>query len=201
MYSRRCLPSEGILKTIVLSAVALLVLNCSAATIRIDPIPGPVPVGGTVNVSVSASDVDDVYAFQFDLAFNPALLSATAVSEGQYLRQRGNTFFIPGNIDNSAGTITVTADTLLGPPFINIMAPLGPLVTFGFTGLSPGTSAVTLSNVILLDSAGSDIAVTVQNGSVMVALPEPPSAILFGTALVVVLLIRRYHLGRSGCCT
>src|SRR4051794_7698063 len=109
-------------------SVFICLATVSAATIRIEPVSGPVPVGGTVNVNVSVSDVTDLYAYQFDLAFNATLLSASTITEGPYLRNRGNTFFIPGLIDNNAGTVTLTADTILGPPFINVAAPTGPLL-------------------------------------------------------------------------
>ena len=50
----------------------------------------------------------------------------------------------------------------------------GSLATFQLTALAAGTSSLSVSNVILLNSAGDDITATVQNGSVTVSdVPEP----------------------------
>lgn len=43
----------------------------SATTIRID---APSSVGGTVDIDVQIADVQDLYAWQFDLAFDPAVI-------------------------------------------------------------------------------------------------------------------------------
>lgn len=176
-----------IMKTILqVYAVSLLSLGASAATIRIDPTSSLATVGDTVNVNVNASDVTDLYAFQFDLAFNPAVLSASAVTEGGFLGNGGGaTFFILGTIDNALGTITLTLNALLGPePGVT---GCGSLAGIRFTAIGAGTSAVTLSNTLLIDAVGSDIAAQVANGSVTVSgneVPEPSSAYIVLTAVV-----------------
>jgi general secretion pathway protein D len=173
-------------------AVALLSLAASAATIRFDPPSGLTSVGGIVNVNVSIANVTDLYAYQFDLAFDAGVLSASTVSEGAFLSGGGATFFVPGTIDNAAGTITFTVNTLLGPtPGVS---GTGALAGIRFNGEAVGTSAVTLSNVVLLDSAGTDIVATVENGSVAVSsavIPEPRSAALVVAGAVALLVFGR----------
>src|SRR5262245_2161588 len=50
-----------------------------------------------------ADDVDDLFAYQFGIRFNPFLFSANSVSEGSLLSSAGSTLFVPGTIDNAAG--------------------------------------------------------------------------------------------------
>ncbi len=60
------------------------------------------------------TDVSDLYAFQFDLAFDPTILELQSISEGTFLPGAGSTNFFPGTIDNTGGTATATADSLVG---------------------------------------------------------------------------------------
>jgi general secretion pathway protein D len=175
--------------------VVSLVLFCnaaSAATISIEPTSSTMSAGGTVNVSVQVTDVTDLYAYQFDLFFNPAVLSTTTVSEGGFLSSGGSTFFVPGTIDNVAGTVTLTAGALEGP--VPGVSGSGVLATVLFTGVGLGASPVTLSNVVLLDSTGTDIATSIQSGSVTV-IPEPASVMLLGCGVLAGLIARKSRWG------
>jgi hypothetical protein len=151
---------------------------------------GPVTnpgVGGTFAVDVDATGITDLYEFQFDLSFNPTLLSAVSVVEGALLPSGGATFFIPGSIDNVGGTVAATADTLIGA--IPGVTGGGTLAEFEFTALAPGTSALSLANEILLDSSLNDITAnaTFQNGSVTIggvsSVPEPNTLVLLCAAV------------------
>jgi hypothetical protein len=134
-------------------------------------------VGGTFEVDVKVTDITDLYAFQFDLTFDPTLLSAVSVTEGAFLPSGGTTFFIPGTIDNVGGDVSATADSLVGT--IPGVSGDGTLVEFRFTALAAGTSALLFANEILLDSYLNDITAetTFQDGSVTVgtvsSVPEP----------------------------
>src|SRR5690242_13188053 len=86
-----------------------------AATISVTVPSTPQPVGATFTVSVQVSGATSLYAYQFDLEFNPSAVSAVSVSQGSFLQSGGSTVFIPGNINNTTGRITFTASTLIGP--------------------------------------------------------------------------------------
>jgi len=59
-----------------------------------------------------------------------------------------------------------------------------------FTGITGGTSIVSLSNVLLLDSALSPISVSVANGSVTVqGVPEPATSGQLGMGLFVLVFV------------
>ena len=66
----------------------------------------PIHMGDTFTLDIRAEDFTDLAGWQFDIAFDPAILEAIDVSEGNFLKTGGTTFFQSGNIDNVAGKIT-----------------------------------------------------------------------------------------------
>jgi cohesin domain-containing protein len=178
--------------------VLVTVTPVYAAIISIQPSSSMVSSGGTASVMIEVSGVSDLFAFQFDIGFNPAILSAISVSEGPFLPTGGNTLFIPGLIDNTAGLISGTADALIGA--IPGVSGTGVLAEIQLQGIGTGTSPVTLSNVILIDSSGGDITATVVDGSVRSVVPEPRQAAAVYLALLILIEAarRRRLLARSG---
>ena len=67
----------------------------------------PIHLGDTFTFDVRGENVSDLAGWQFDIAFDPAILEAIDVSEGDFLKtDGGSTFFQSGRIDNAAGKIT-----------------------------------------------------------------------------------------------
>jgi hypothetical protein len=146
--------------------------------------------GQTFNLNVSISGVTDLYSWQFDLSFDHTLLTANSINEGPFLKTGGSTNYVAGAIDNSAGTIKNTADTLTG--FTGVSGS-GVLAFVNFTaGSTTGISNIILSNITLLDSNFNAIVNTPQNGSVtIVAAPEPATLLLFSSTLLLGLVLRK----------
>jgi general secretion pathway protein D len=86
--------------------------TCAAAALSVNA-PSSVAVGDIFTVNADIASITDLYAFQFDLSFDPAVLAATSSTEGPFLPSGGATFFIPGAIDNLNGMVTATVDTLI----------------------------------------------------------------------------------------
>lgn len=175
------------IKTIGVVLLSLFVSRGYAASINVVGPPSPA-VGDTFTVEFKVADITDLYAFQFDLSFDPTLLSAVSVSEGSFLLSGGMTFFVCGTIDNVGGTVAATADTLIGA--IQGVTGNGLLAVFQFTALAPGTTELSFANPILVDSSLNDITASAvfQNGSVTIndgsAVPEPRTLALFCTAFL-----------------
>lgn len=134
------------------------------------------PSGALFSVPVSISNVTDLYAFQFDLSYNPSVVELLSVTEGPFLPSAGSTFFIPGMIDNVGGSAANNADTLIGP--IPGASGSGVLANFNFEGVRQGTSDLTLSNEFLFDSNLNSISFTAQPGQASITIapgvvPEP----------------------------
>ena len=67
----------------------------------------PIHVGDTFTLDIRAENVFDLAGWQFDVSFDPTILEAIDVSEGDFLKSDGGaTFFQSGRIDNAAGKIT-----------------------------------------------------------------------------------------------
>jgi hypothetical protein len=112
---------------------------------------------------------------QFNLSFNPALVSAQGVSEGGLLKQEGaNTFFTPGQIDNSNGTISGVAGAIIDPG--QTVSGSGTLAIINMTAKqSAGKCQLTLSKVILSDASAQEISMTVNDGQVEIQNIAPVS--------------------------
>jgi hypothetical protein len=172
---------------------SLLFLTISVAAaapiVQIDPVSQLAVQGDSLSVDVIVSDVTDLYAFQFDLVFDPTLLQATSSSEGLFLPSGGTTFFVPGAIDNVNGIISFIADTLISP--VPGVTGSGDLAAISFTALASGTSILNLSNVLFLDSALNEIGnLTATGGSVTIdprstPVPEPSTLGLLALGLIV----------------
>lgn len=183
-----------------LAAAALGALAAAASAQTAGPVlslvvtPSPAVVGSPVTVEVALTSVLDLYAYQFSLAFDPTVLQAASVAEGALLPAGGTTFFAGGTINNTLGTISFTAGSLIGAlPGVNGN---GVLANIGFNVTQAGMSPLVFSNVLLLDSNLLDLAVQVQNGSVVTAVPEPGSWLMFALGLAGVAgLARRRNPG------
>jgi hypothetical protein len=194
MSIRRELPSVGLVAFLAICP-SLLVAQVQAV---VSPGSANVADGTTFDVPVDISQVSDLYAYQFDLSFDPSVLDLLSISEGPFLSNVGSTFFLPGTIDNTAGTATFNADSLVGP--ISGASGSGELAVFNFEALSEGSTALTLSNVSLLDSTPSNISFTMTDGQVVVSasnVPEPSFLPVLGLMLACTILVARKFVQRA----
>jgi len=181
--------------------VAILSACCAQAwavpTLTVTPSASVAP-GSSVSVDVAISDIADLYAYQFSLAFNPNLLQVSSYSLGSFLRGSVDTFGDSGTLDNAGGTISYVFNSLVGPEAG--VSGSGSLLRVTFSALADGVSALNFSDLLLLDSSGNDIAATVTGGIVTVAtpvtppvgdVPEPASWMLMGVGLVAAGALRR----------
>jgi hypothetical protein len=176
--------------------VPLLVLLCSDraladAILSVQAIPANPAAGSSFAVDVKISGATDVYGFQFDLLFNPGILAGTGVAEGTFLSAGGPTFFSAGTIDNVGGSVSSTFDSLVS--FVPGVNGNGTLAVLNFNALAAGTSALSLANVLLVDSFGLPITgFSTSPGSVTIggrtAVPEPSSLLLLGAGLAAMLV-------------
>jgi hypothetical protein len=171
-------------------------LQAYAATLSTSASPNPATVGQTIELDVLLSDVVDLYTYQFSISFDPSVLQVTGVSLGNFLEAGGDTIGAPGTVDNVAGTVTYFYNTLYSPvPGVTGAGTLGHLT---FSAVGAGTSALALSDVILLNSGVEDIGYTVAAGPITVsAVPEPATYLMFGAGLIGVAALRRRQLAKA----
>jgi len=144
---------------------------CESTNTSISPPSKTVAPGETFTVDVLVTPAAHIAGAQFDLSFDPSLVTAISVEEGDLFNQVGfNTLFLPGTIDNDSGTITGVASVITTRG--GTMIYQGTLVTITFIA-SPmeGTSPLDLTNVIAGDKQGQRVTVQVNSGSVTVSNP------------------------------
>ena len=100
--------------------------------------------GDTFTLDLRAENVFDLAGWQFDIAFDPAVLEAIDVSEGDFLKTNsGTTFFQGGTIDNAAGKITGLSAARLSTQGVN---GTGTLLQVRFKAKSDGDTRLVLQN-------------------------------------------------------
>ena len=85
--------------------------SAQATVMTVSTTSGSTGVDQNIAVDISVSDAIDLSAFQFDISFDPTILRADSIAEGTFLASAGSTFFLPGTIDNLAGTIQFNIET------------------------------------------------------------------------------------------
>lgn len=139
-----------------LSAAALIVASAllqaanAAPVLSVSVNPAATPVGTHFTADVTITGAVDLYAWEFDLTFDGALVHALSAAEGDFLSGFGPAVFFGGVIDNAAGTVSFNAGSLLGA--IAGGNGSGLLARFEFEGVAAGSSALQLTNANLLDS-------------------------------------------------
>ena len=111
------------------------------------PVISPVYVGVPFTLDFMVENVTDLSGWQADIAFNPAVLSAVSVTEGDFLSQDGgSTFFQEGSINNTTGEITelIAARTTGG-----VVSGTGVLLSIIFEAQATGEDFLRFRNVKL----------------------------------------------------
>lgn len=174
-------------------------LSINAAILSITPSSTSIEEGSSFSVDISISGVSDLFAFEFDLGFDPSILSAISITEGPFLLSGGPTLWLPGAINNTSGLIEFTSNSLQG--FDPGVSGSGVLAHIDFTALKTGSSNLNLFNTILLDSFLGDISVNnVQNANITVTeaqIPEPSTFILFVISLMSFIFVRYQRSNRD----
>lgn len=160
----------------------------AAQTVSIASAPSPAVVGSPVAVNVLIAGVSDLFGYQFSLAFNPLVLRATGATEGAFLPTAGATIFDGGVIDNALGKVTLAFGSLTGP--VAGANGGGVLARINFNTIAAGSSALTFSDVLLIDSNLLTLSAQVNNG-MLTAVPEPASYALFALGLAGLVALRQ----------
>ena len=113
-------------------------------------------VGDTFILDIRAENVFDLAGWQFDITFNPGVLEALEVNEGDFLKtDGGSTYFQGGNIDNRIGRITKINSALLSDRGIS---GTGTILQVTFKAKSEGEASLALENFLFGSFNGENIA-------------------------------------------
>jgi hypothetical protein len=130
--------------------------------------------GEQFSVSVVIEPGTPIAGAQFDLDFNPSFVTVNSIEEGNLLTQNGaSTYFVPGTIDNKAGTVSGVAGAIIGPEQSVSTPAIFSIITL--TAIAEeGTSPLTLSGVVIADSEGQPAPVSVTDVEVTIGVSQPP---------------------------
>ena len=103
----------------------------------------PIHREDTFTLNIRAKDIYDMAAWQFDIAFDPALLEAINVTEGDFLKMGSTTLFQSGTIDNVNGKITGLSAIRLSTRGVS---GTGTLLQVTFKAKSGGETRLALQN-------------------------------------------------------
>jgi len=100
--------------------------------------------GDTLTLDLNAENITDLAGWQTDITFDPNVLEAVEVTEGDFLKSEGgNTFFQGGTIDNAVGKIVTIFSTRISE---NGNSGTGALLSVTFKAKAAGETQVTLEN-------------------------------------------------------
>jgi len=153
----------------IASAAGNAVVSVAAPAGVLDP-------GEQFTIGISVVPNNAIAGMQFDLSFNPAIVTVDGIAEGNLLNHGGaSTYFNNGQIDNVAGTITGVFGAIISPG--QTVATAGTFAVITMTaGTAGGTSPLTLSNVIIGDPNSQSLPVSIVNGTINITAttPSPP---------------------------
>jgi len=173
--------------------------------VMVEPASKVVSIEETFTVDIVVDPDTEIAGAQFGLSFDPSVVTANEVTEGNFLSQGGaSTYFIAGIIDNVAGTITGVFGTIAAEG--ETVSQSGVFATISFTaGTAVGASALDLTDVIMGDLQGQAVDMEVTDGSITVTEPAHhlskgaivAISIAGGAAIIagIILLVRRRRSG------
>ena len=159
----------------------LLIVFCQSgmaaeSSVSVSPQTITASTGDTFTIDIIVDSAgSDVYGAQYELYFDNTILSATSQTQGLFLTQDDATANVfANNINNTLGKI-VYGEARMGAP--TGVTSSGVLASITFETIKSGTSALTLSYVMLVDSNGDEVMTTVNSGTCMAAEPGEAPAV------------------------
>ena len=127
--------------------------------------------GDTFTLNLNAENITDLAGWQADITFDPNVLEAVEVAEGDFLKSEGEgTFFQGGTIDNTEGKITNLFSTRIAE---SGSSGTGALLSVTFKAKAGGETQVTLENFEFI-SVTNDIIPTV-HPNITITVGEYPA--------------------------
>ena len=158
-----------VLLSIIILITSVIGESFSETIVSIDPENQTVGANEDFTISVYCTPGQPIKAYELKLSFDPSLVTANEVTEGDIF-DGYSTFFNAGTIDNNAGTIVGIYGLILGPG--NVSDP-GTLVSISFTGeANAGSSIIGIYDVGITNESAY-IPITLVNGTVLVDIIAP----------------------------
>lgn len=115
-YWRITLASVLLINILAVLVAVCMVIASPETVVTVSPKVSVTAPGELFEINVTVSDVSDLYGWQFNVTFNPAVLNCTGVEEGPFLKQAGSTFLPAPTIDNTGGFVFLGDSLFPYPP-------------------------------------------------------------------------------------
>jgi len=148
-----------IVAAILLTFLVFSTMTNNPTTLYIDPQTAKSAVSQDFMVNISISKVTDLYGWQLQLSWNKTILDKVNVTEGNFLKSHGQTFF--SQTINETGSLLSVCTRLGNVPGVNGS---GVLATIRFHVAESGECDLLLYGTILVSSSGGSITHTVKSG-------------------------------------
>jgi len=162
------------------TAVPFLVACPSAGSVCVQPPASTLFAGGNVTVGVVADTVTNLGSYQFDLTFDPGVISPVSIADSAFLGSTGRSVVCAAPVIGT-GTMRL-ACSALGPAPPAGASGSGVLAYATFRGVAPGVTTLNFANVSLTTPAGAPIAVPFAGGSMSVGTPPTATRTATSTA-------------------
>jgi len=131
-------------------------------------------IGMNFTLNINITGVTNLWSWGVRLNWNPDVVNVTNVQEGAFLKSAGSTLFLPPT--RGTGYLKDIGSTLLSASSANGS---GVLFIATFEALAIGQSNMTLNETSLIRYDSSVIPTTVNNGQVIVTVPEFSNLLVF----------------------
>ncbi len=174
--------TSGISATIPLSVPDIIITIEDKPIINItDPIfsffteASSILIGDTFTLHLNAENITDLARWQCGIEFDPNVLEAVEVVEGDFLKEGGaTTFFLESTIDNTSGKITGLDAVRLSRDGVS---GTGRLLSVTFIAKGIGTTQVTLAN--LYAGSSKSVAIPLNIPEIEITVSDVGSARLY----------------------
>ena len=174
-----------------LLCLGITAMGYGQAVVSIDPAEVASPAaGGTLSVNVKITNGIGVVGYNVTVGFDVSALQYVAINNGSYLPAGASVS--PAQV--SANRVTLAATSVSGPA----SATSGTLATLTFEVVAAKASTIELVEVILPDSAANPLAVTIQDGQVVVGQSLPTDLNNDGIVNALDLTLVANDLGKTG---
>ncbi|MBD3331051.1 hypothetical protein GF354_06035 [Candidatus Peregrinibacteria bacterium] len=162
------------------------VFSGSGAEILINANPTFVNTGDNLNVAVDINNAIDLYAYGFEISYDPTVLSFNSATEGGFLSGDGEqTFFSAAKENDQEGKIIVGASRLVNPE--SGIDGSGNLFNLNFNviALSEGSYSLDFSGQNFISDSFGDVPAVYNSGTFSIGTPVSDSVTNLSVALGV----------------
>jgi len=128
-------------------------------------------IGNTFTLHLNVENITDLAGWQCNIVFDPNVLEAVEVTEGDFLKKGGGTtYFQASTIDNTVGTITdlVAARTSIGG-----VSGTGRLLSVTFKAKTIGNTQITVTN-LHAGTGGISVTIPLTTPEIVITVEDQP---------------------------